>query len=90
MTIIGLIIAGIIIGALARLFLPGRQGIGIIATIIVGILGTLIGWWIAGALGVQSTNGVDWIRWIISIIVAMVLVAITAAIMGRGERRTIA
>ena len=89
-TIIGLIIAGIIIGALARLFLPGRQGIGIIATIIVGILGTLIGWWIAGALGVQATSGVDWIRWIISIIVAMVLVAITAAIMGRGDRRTIA
>ena len=90
MTIIGLIIAGIIIGALARLFLPGRQGIGIIATIIVGIIGTLIGWWIAGALGVQSTNGVDWIRWIISIIVAMVLVAITAAILGRSDRRTIA
>lgn len=89
MTIIGLIIAGIIIGALARLFLPGRQSIGIIATIIVGILGTLIGWWIAGALGVQATSGVDWIRWIISIIVAMVLVAITAAIMGRGTRRTI-
>ncbi len=90
MTIIGLIIAGIIIGALARLFLPGRQAIGIIATIIVGILGTLIGWWLAGALGVQETSGVDWLRWIISIVVAMVLVAITAAIMGRSDRRTIA
>jgi len=90
MTIIGLIIAGIIIGALARLFLPGRQNIGIIATIIVGILGTLLGYWIAGALGVSHTNGVDWIRWIISIIVAMVLVGITAAILGRNDRRTVA
>jgi uncharacterized membrane protein YeaQ/YmgE (transglycosylase-associated protein family) len=90
MTIIGLIIAGIIIGALARLFLPGRQGIGIIATIIVGIIGTLLGYWIAGALGVKDTSGVDWIRWIISIIVSMVLVAITAAILGRGDRRTVA
>ncbi|HET8616509.1 MAG TPA: GlsB/YeaQ/YmgE family stress response membrane protein [Actinomycetales bacterium] len=88
-TIIGLIIAGIIIGALARLFMPGRQAIGIIATIIVGIIGTLIGYWIAAALGVEQTNGIDWIRWIISIIVAIVLVAITASFMGRSNNRTL-
>jgi len=88
-TIIGLIIAGIIIGALARLFMPGRQAIGMVATIVVGIIGTLVGYWIAAALGVAETNGIDWIRWIISIIVAVVLVAITAAIMGRGSNRTL-
>jgi uncharacterized membrane protein YeaQ/YmgE (transglycosylase-associated protein family) len=90
MTIIGLIIAGIIIGALARLFLPGKQAIGIIATIIVGIVGTLIGYWLAVQLGVEETNGVDWLRWIISIIVSMILVAITAAVLGRNDRRTVA
>jgi uncharacterized membrane protein YeaQ/YmgE (transglycosylase-associated protein family) len=88
-TIIGLIIAGIIIGALARLFMPGKQAIGVIATIIVGIIGTLIGYWIAAALGVEETDGVDWIRWIISIIVSIVLVAITASIMGRNNDRTL-
>jgi uncharacterized membrane protein YeaQ/YmgE (transglycosylase-associated protein family) len=88
-TIIGLIIAGIIIGALARLFMPGRQAIGMIATIVVGIIGTLVGYWIAAALGVEETNGVDWIRWIISIIVAVVLVAITASIMSRNNNRTL-
>jgi uncharacterized membrane protein YeaQ/YmgE (transglycosylase-associated protein family) len=88
-TIIGLIIAGIIIGALARLFLPGKQAIGMIATIIVGIIGTLAGYWIAAGLGVEETNGIDWIRWIISIVVAVVLVAITAAIMGRSNNRTL-
>jgi uncharacterized membrane protein YeaQ/YmgE (transglycosylase-associated protein family) len=88
-TIIGLIIAGIIIGALARLFMPGRQAIGMIATIVVGIIGTLVGYWIAAALGVEETNGIDWIRWIISIIVAVILVAITASIMGRGRGRTL-
>jgi uncharacterized membrane protein YeaQ/YmgE (transglycosylase-associated protein family) len=88
-TIIGLIIAGIIIGALARLFMPGRQAIGMIATIVVGIIGTLVGYWIAAALGVEETSGVDWIRWIISIIVAVVLVAITAAIMSRNNNRTL-
>jgi len=88
-TIIGLIIAGIIIGALARLFMPGRQAIGMIATVVVGIIGTLVGYWIAAALGVEKTNGVDWIRWIISIIVAVILVAITASVMGRGRGRTL-
>ena len=88
-TIIGLIIAGIIIGALARLFMPGRQAIGMIATIVVGVIGTLVGYWIAAALGVAETNGIDWIRWIISIIVAVILVAITASIMGRGRGRTL-
>ena len=87
MSILGLIIAGIIIGALARLFLPGSQPIGILLTIVVGIVGTLLGWWIAGALGVQETDGVDWLRWIISIVVSMVLVAITASLMGRRHGR---
>ena len=87
MTIIGLIIAGAIIGVLARLFMPGRQPIGVLITVILGILGVLIGWWLAGVLGVQVTSGIDWIRWIISIVVAAVLIAIYIAMTGR--RRTV-
>ena len=74
MSIIGSIIAGIIVGVLARLVLPGRQHISVLMTILLGILGAVIGWFIAGGLGVQSTNGVDWIRWIISVVVAAVLI----------------
>jgi uncharacterized membrane protein YeaQ/YmgE (transglycosylase-associated protein family) len=85
MTIIGLIIAGAIIGALARLFMPGRQPVGVLITIILGILGVLIGWWLAGVLGVQTTNGVDWIRWIISIVVAAVLIGVYISITGRRK-----
>lgn len=88
MSIIGLIIAGIIVGLLGRLVLPGRQPIGFLVTAVVGIVGVLIGWWIAGALGVAQTGGVDWIRWIISIVVSAVLVAIVAGLMGRDSRRT--
>ena len=87
MTIIGLIIAGAIIGVLARLFMPGRQPIGVLITVILGILGVLIGWWLAGVLGVQVTSGIDWIRWLISIVVAAVLIAIYIAMTGR--RRTV-
>jgi uncharacterized membrane protein YeaQ/YmgE (transglycosylase-associated protein family) len=83
MEIIGVIIAGAIIGALAKLVMPGRQAGGVIVTIILGILGVLIGYYLAAALGVESTNGIDWLRWIISIIVAIVLIAIYGAVTGR-------
>ncbi|WP_436786142.1 GlsB/YeaQ/YmgE family stress response membrane protein [Yinghuangia sp. YIM S10712] len=86
--VIGLIFAGIIIGALARLFLPGKQSIGMLATIGVGIVGTLAGYGIAAAIGVKETAGVDWIRWIISIAIAAALVSLVAAFMGkRGNAR---
>jgi uncharacterized membrane protein YeaQ/YmgE (transglycosylase-associated protein family) len=85
MEIIGLIIAGAIIGALARLVLPGRQSINILLTIVLGILGVLIGYYLAAALGVEATSGIDWLRWIISIIVAAVLIVIYGSITGRKQ-----
>jgi uncharacterized membrane protein YeaQ/YmgE (transglycosylase-associated protein family) len=72
--IIGLIIFGAVIGVLARLVLPGRQQVSVLVTVLLGIAGALIGYWISGLLGVKQTNGIDWIRWIISIAVAAVLV----------------
>jgi uncharacterized membrane protein YeaQ/YmgE (transglycosylase-associated protein family) len=81
--LIGLIIFGAVIGALARLVLPGKQNISMIATIILGILGALAGYFLWGALGGGSTGGIDWIRWIISIAVAAVLVSLYAGMAGR-------
>ncbi|MDP9219145.1 MAG: GlsB/YeaQ/YmgE family stress response membrane protein [Actinomycetota bacterium] len=72
--IIGVIIFGAVIGVLARLVLPGKQAVGMLATVVIGIVGALLGYWIAAQLGVDSTKGIDWIRWIISIAVAAVLV----------------
>jgi uncharacterized membrane protein YeaQ/YmgE (transglycosylase-associated protein family) len=81
--IIGLIIFGAVIGALARLVLPGKQNISLVATIILGILGALAGYFIWGAIGGGETGGIDWIRWIISIVVAAVLVSLYAGMAGR-------
>ena len=72
--IIGVIIFGAVIGMLARLVLPGKQAVNVLVTIIIGIVGALLGYWIAAQLGVDSTKGIDWIRWVISIAVAAVLV----------------
>ncbi len=82
---IGTIIFGAVIGVLARLVLPGKQNISLIITIILGILGALIGYWLAGLLGVCSTGGIDWIRWFISIAVAAVLVVIYGSVTGRKQ-----
>ncbi len=80
---IGTIIFGAIIGALARLVLPGKQNISLVVTIILGVLGALIGYWLAAQIGVCSTGGIDWIRWLISIIAAAILVVIYGMVVGR-------
>ena len=85
--IIGVIIAGIIIGLLGKFFAPGdRDNIPLWLTVVCGIGGVLIGYYLAAALGVEATRGIDWTRWIISIIVAAVLVMIAASVTGRRGR----
>jgi uncharacterized membrane protein YeaQ/YmgE (transglycosylase-associated protein family) len=86
MDIIGVIIAGIIIGLLGKWVAPGdRDNIPLWLTVLCGVGGVTVGYYIAAALGVEATEGIDWIRWIISILVAAVFVMIAAAI--TGQRR---
>ncbi|KOX32979.1 transglycosylase [Saccharothrix sp. NRRL B-16348] len=59
-----------IIGALGRLVLPGKQSIPIWLTIVVGIVAAVIGTFIATALGVGDTRGIDWIEVIIQVALA--------------------
>ena len=90
MEIIGVIIAGIIIGLLGKFVAPGnRDNIPLWLTVLCGIGGVLIGYYVAAALGVEATKGIDWIRWIISIIVAAILVMIAATLTGRSTSRSI-
>ncbi len=89
MDIIGVIIAGIIIGLLGKFVAPGdRDNIPIWLTVLCGIAGVLIGYFVADALGVGDTNGPDWLKWIISIAVAAVLVMIASTVTGRNSTRT--
>ncbi|GIH29506.1 hypothetical protein Aph01nite_78160 [Acrocarpospora phusangensis] len=82
-TILGAIVIGAIIGALGRLFLPGRQPIGWILTVVVGIIAALIGTAIAQALGVATTDGIDWIEIVMQVVLAVIGVAAVAALRGR-------
>ena len=87
MEIIGLLVAGLIIGLLGKLVAPGdKDNTPLWLTLLCGIGGVLIGYYVAGALGVDSTDGVDWIRWIISIVLAAVLVVAASTLTGRNNR----
>jgi len=84
--IISAIIVGAIIGALGRLVVRGKQDISAIATILIGIVAALIGTFIAKALGVGDTNGVDWIKLVIQVVLAAVGVTVFAG--SRTRART--
>jgi uncharacterized membrane protein YeaQ/YmgE (transglycosylase-associated protein family) len=88
--IIGVILAGIIIGLLGKFVAPGnRDNIPIWLTIICGIGGVLIGWFIYTAFGGDGSPGIDWVRWIVAIAVAAVLVMIAAAVTARSRSRVL-
>jgi uncharacterized membrane protein YeaQ/YmgE (transglycosylase-associated protein family) len=86
-TIIGAIIAGLIIGALGRLILPGKQNISILMTIVIGIVASLLATFILGAVfGYGNANGgIRWWYWI----VGAVLAAIGISVYGRVSKRPV-
>jgi uncharacterized membrane protein YeaQ/YmgE (transglycosylase-associated protein family) len=81
--IISAIIIGLIIGALGRLVVPGKPNIPIWLTIIIGIVAALIGTFIAAALGVANTRGIDWIELIIQVVLAAIGVSLVAGAYSR-------
>jgi uncharacterized membrane protein YeaQ/YmgE (transglycosylase-associated protein family) len=81
--VIGVIIAGIVIGLLGKWVAPrSRDNTPLWLTVLCGIGGVLIGYYLAAALGVAATPGIDWVRWIISVLLAAVLVMIASSLTG--------
>lgn len=91
MTVTGIItalIVGLIVGALGRLVVPGKQRIGIGVTIVVGIVAALAGTALARGLGfATATAGVDWVELFFQVGLAAVGVILVANLMGRNSRR---
>jgi len=77
-TILWGVIGGAIVGLLARLILPGRQNISTLWTVIAGIVAATLGGVLADWIGVGDTKGIDWIRHIIQIALAVLFVWIVA------------
>jgi uncharacterized membrane protein YeaQ/YmgE (transglycosylase-associated protein family) len=84
--IISALVVGLVIGALARLVVPGRQDIPIWLTIVIGALGAIVGTALAQVVGVAVTPGIDWIELVLQVAVAAVGVAVVAGVHGRRRR----
>ena len=87
--IISAIIVGLIVGALGRLVLPGKQNIPVWLTIVVGIGAALLGTAIARGMGLADTPGIDWTEILIQVVLAAVGVAFVAGYSNRRTRTSI-
>ncbi|WP_237302829.1 GlsB/YeaQ/YmgE family stress response membrane protein [Streptomyces sp. S063] len=74
---------GIVIGALGRLVLPGRQHTGVLWTVLVGIAAAFLGTAIAAGLGVADSKGIDWIEWLLQIGLTVVGIAALTCVKSR-------
>ena len=72
--IIGTIIFGLVVGVIAKLLMPGKDPGGIIITIILGIVGSVLGRWIGQALGFYGPE--DAAGFIMSLLGAILLLAV--------------
>lgn len=85
MGIFAWLILGLIAGAIARLILPGKQGTGWIGALITGVVGGLLGGWIAGAIfNIDTMNSFFSLStWIFAILGGVIVAFIWQAITGR-------
>ncbi|MFC4005404.1 GlsB/YeaQ/YmgE family stress response membrane protein [Prauserella oleivorans] len=85
--IISAILVGLVLGVLGRFIAPGKQGIPIWLTILVGIAAAFIGTAIARGLGYADTDGWDWLEFITQLVVAAIGVSLVAGLYGRNRRK---
>jgi uncharacterized membrane protein YeaQ/YmgE (transglycosylase-associated protein family) len=88
-TLIGAIVVGLIVGALARLILPGRQNIGVVMTVLLGAVGSFVGSWVTYKLFYPpDRGGFALTAFLVGIIIAVILIAIYVGISGKRGTTT--
>lgn len=84
-TVASAIVLGAAIGGLARLILPGRQTISLLVTVLLGILGSLAGSWLAYRFGYAKAEGFEWIPFFVGVAVAAGLIVLYGSLTGRRQ-----
>lgn len=82
---IGFIVAGLVIGALARLIKPGKQNLSLLATLLLGLAGSVIGGVIASLLGTGDIFELNVLGFIVAVIAAVLLIGVAEGISGRRK-----
>ncbi|TWG07528.1 putative membrane protein YeaQ/YmgE (transglycosylase-associated protein family) [Saccharopolyspora dendranthemae] len=85
MTIVGWIVFGLIAGFLARAIVPGKDDIGLLMTIVLGVVGSVVGGFVFGLFTV-GLRGFQPAGWIGSVIGAIIVLVIYNAVTGRKRR----
>ena len=80
---IGFIVFGLVVGAVARLIKPGKQNLGILATLGLGLVGSVIGGLIANLLGTGGIFELNILGAIVAIIAAVLLIGTAEAVTGK-------
>jgi uncharacterized membrane protein YeaQ/YmgE (transglycosylase-associated protein family) len=84
--VIGFLVAGLIIGALARLIVPGKQNLGILATLALGLVGSIIGGLIAQAFNKGDIWELNVTGFVLAVVAAVLLIGVAEGIAGRSHR----
>lgn len=85
---IGFIVAGLVIGALARLVKPGEQNLSIVATLLLGLAGSVIGGVVANLLGTGSIFELNILGFVVAVVAAVLLIGIAEGASGRSRSRS--
>ena len=84
---IGFIVAGLVIGALARLLKPGRQRLSLVATLGLGLVGSVIGGLVANLLGTGGVFELNVIGFVVAVIAAVALIGIAEGMTSKSPAR---
>lgn len=83
--VIGFLVAGLIIGALARLLKPGRQRLSLLATLGLGVVGSLVGGVVASLLGTGEVTELNVIGFTVAVVSAMLLIGVVEGLSSRQD-----
>ena len=82
---IGFLVAGLVIGALARLIKPGKQHLSILATLLLGLVGSVIGGVVANLLGTGGIFELNVIGFVLAVIAAVLLIGTAETLTNRNK-----
>ncbi len=84
---IGFIVFGLVVGAVARLIKPGRQNLSLLMTLLLGLAGSVIGGVVANLLGTGDIFELNVLGAIVAIVAAVLLIGVAEGMSGRSRSR---